>query len=158
MKTQSKIWQTTVNELIFVCAESIRAMVPFAERVKMPWKEPSSYDDWTAICGVLFDSLVSRSIKYSSEWHEFKPLLKYDQRIISYNENSFISERNKPFNTALICFETISDPFDCGLFAVLDDVGLVVGDKRILLETAEFSLVGRKSSGLTCIESLSVSV
>ena len=51
-------WTTSVDELIRLFGDAIRALIPIAERARMQWKAPDSYDDWDHICEAIYRSIV----------------------------------------------------------------------------------------------------
>jgi hypothetical protein len=103
------------------------ALVPIADKVNMPWKEPESYDEWDAICVALYNSIVIRSVESATEHQMLFPIPQHDKRVSFYNGQSFISSMNLGPDHAFICLETQNSPFDTCLFAQLDESGLVVG-------------------------------
>jgi hypothetical protein len=153
-------WSTSIDELVRLFGDGLRALVPIAERARMQWKEPNSYDDWDHVCEALFRSIVIRSIDFSDGIGTSLPVLDYDRRISSYARNSFIGDSNAKDTTALICFETEKSPFDACLFAVLDRSLNVVGNRRVAAADVKFNLSrrDRESGALKLIAEITVSL
>ena len=140
-------WTTSVDELVRLFADAIRALVPIAERTWMQWKEPDSYDDWDHICEVIFRSIVIGSINFADGIGTYLPIPDYDRRIFSYERHSFIGNSNSKDSVALICFETQTSPFDTCLFALLDRDWNVIGNRRVAAAGVKFHLSPRDLDG-----------
>jgi hypothetical protein len=153
-------WRTSIDELIRLFGDAIRALVPIAERAHMAWKEPDAYDDWDQICEAIYRSIVIGSIEFTEGIGTFLPVPDYDRRINSYEKNSFIGDMNSKDEVAFVCFETKTAPFDMCLFAVLDRDLKVVGNKRVATADVKFNFVcrDRDRGTLKLIERLTVSL
>jgi hypothetical protein len=121
----------------------------------MPWRAPNSYDDWDEICTALFKSFVLSALTYSYECRLIKPLPPYDMAIPTYKEHSFICEASNT-TAALIRFESKDQPFDTGVYAVLDASSVPVEDICVPLDRSRFVLAGRDSNGLTLHDRITV--
>ena len=131
-------WTTSIDELVRAFRDAMCTMVPIAERVHIPWKEPDAYDDWDQICDAIFRSIVINSIKHTRGLGASAPIVPYDRRISSYKENSFIGNLCSKGRSAFLCFETDVSPFDQSLFARLDSDFAVVEYGRIPTEEVKF--------------------
>ncbi len=60
-------WAASVDDLIRLFGDAIRALVPIVERAHMAWKAPDSYDDWDRICEAVYRSTVIGSIEFAEE-------------------------------------------------------------------------------------------
>jgi hypothetical protein len=148
-------WPASVDGLMENCAAAIRAVVPFADRVKMSWKQPEAYDDWDEICEAIFGSLVHRSIEHSVGWEGAKPLIAYDMRVGSYADFSFLCVGGNP-KRPFVCFSTKVSPFDIATFNEIDDHLNVVGQGELPLEGCNFGVVRRVGDASVLIKELEV--
>jgi hypothetical protein len=136
-------WETSVDELLALFREAMRALIPVAERAHMRWKEHDAYDDWDTICQAIYRSIVIGSIEQADGIGRSMPQPDYDLRTNSYEKNSFIGDAASKEEAAFVCFETERFPFDRCLFAVLDPTSKVVSERRVLTADAHFSLFCR---------------
>jgi len=81
-------WDVSIDELVRSFRDALCALVPIAERVQMPWKEPNAYDDWDHMCEAIYRSIVIGSIEHAQGIEAFLPIAGYDRRILSYEKNS----------------------------------------------------------------------
>ena len=58
-------WDVSIDELVRSFRDALCALVPIAERVQMPWKEPNAYDDWDHMCEAIYRSIVIGSIEHA---------------------------------------------------------------------------------------------
>ena len=153
-------WTTSIDELIRLFSDAIRALIPIAERAHMAWKEPDAYDDWDQICEAIYRSIVIGSIEFAEGMGTSLPMPDYDRRIKSYDKNSFIGDANSKDEVAFVCFETRSTPFDMCLFAILDSNLNIVGYNRVAIADVKFNFVcrDRDRGTLELIERLTVSL
>jgi hypothetical protein len=153
-------WETSLDELVALFSDALRALVPIAERAHMAWKEPDAYDDWDHICEAIYRSIVIGSIEHTDEIGTFMPILDYDRRTRAYEKNSFIGDAKSKEREAFVCFETESAPFDRCLFAVLDRNLKVVGERRAATSDTNFSFVRRDydKQTLEFIDKITVSI
>jgi hypothetical protein len=73
-------WAASVDELVSLFGDALRALVPIAGCAHMVWKEPDAYDDWDHICEAIYRSIVIGSIEHADEIGKFMPVLDYDRR------------------------------------------------------------------------------
>jgi hypothetical protein len=151
-----KTWSTSVDDLLHAFRDGLIAIIPIAERVHMAWKEPDNYDDWDIISKALYKSIVVASILWAAKDRELMPLLEYDTRVTSYKEHSFIVDSENPKNSAFICFETESEPFDICLFARLDDDFNVIELYRRPVLNGRYLFVGRELNDTIFLDDLTV--
>ncbi|SRR5579883_528682 len=52
----------TVTDLVDTFRTALLSLVPFAERLRIPWRDGESYDDWDAVAEVLWRSFVVDAI------------------------------------------------------------------------------------------------
>jgi hypothetical protein len=151
-----KTWSVSSTNLLGHFREALLALVPIADKIHMPWREPDSYDDWDAIASALYNSIVIRSIESATEDERFFPIPQYDKRIISYSYNSFVSNFELGRGYAFICFQTNNTPFDTCLFAALGEGGHVIGQAHARFEETQFTVVGQKIGTSAILSSLDV--
>lgn len=77
-------WSTTLTELLGVLRQALAALVPVAEKARIPWRDGEAYDDWDAIAACLYDNLVVRPISCAAEVEPGITLPKYDMLYPSY--------------------------------------------------------------------------
>lgn len=85
----SASWSTTLTDLLGILRQALAALVPIAEKGRVPWRDGEAYDDWDAIAGCLYDNLVVRAISCATEGGPDIELPKYDMVYPSY-EHTFI--------------------------------------------------------------------
>jgi|SRR5580700_11181170 hypothetical protein len=136
-------WATSIDELVRSFRDALITLVPIAERVHMPWRQPNAYDDWDRICRAIYQSIVVDSIENAEQIGASAPVPAYDLRILSYKKNSFLCNSASGSKSAFVGFETKSQPFDQSLFAILDDNFAVVEHSRIPTEEATFIFCSR---------------
>ena len=61
------IWRTTITELLLLFREGLLAVLPIAERAKIPWSDEQAYDDWDVIARGLYEGIVRMSVIHSQE-------------------------------------------------------------------------------------------
>jgi hypothetical protein len=122
----------------------------------MAWKEPDNYDDWDAIAAALYQSIVISSLEGSAEWSGFEAIPKYDKRIASYANCSFLTAKDDSSASAFICFETEVAPFDTCLFGRLNESSAVINFERRKTNSANFVLAARSRGTVMTVDSLQV--
>ena len=80
----SASWSTTLTDLLGNLRQALAALVPMAEKARIPWRDGEAYDDWDAIAGCLYDNLVVRAISCATEGGPDIELPKYDMVYPSY--------------------------------------------------------------------------
>jgi hypothetical protein len=153
---QDTRWRTSISELMAVHRDALKAIAPIAERVKMSWREPDSYDDWNDIAQSLYKSFVLNSINFSLGWETAYPLPPYDRRVGNYDGFSFVTNQNCEEKSAFICFETKRTTFDACIFANLDANLDEISLKEIPFAEVDFALCLRDERACTLVKDLSV--
>lgn len=136
--------------------DALQVLIPIAERIHMPWKEPNSYDDWDSICSAIFCSVVTRSVESATEGKGFLPILPYDKRVSSYSDKSYIAHLSEQGPAAFVCLQTKEQPFDVCLLANLDKNQNVFDYYIIDFEKVEFVFVGNKANSSVIFSELEV--
>jgi hypothetical protein len=149
---------TSAHEILCLFREALLSLIPIAEKAHMAWREPEAYDDWDRICEAIFQSIVVESIENAEGIGKFFPMQKYDQRIASYHDKSFIARYGAKEINAFICFETRDKPFDTCLFATLDVVGNVTGEARISISSTKMIFARRDENGLKFFDQLDIAL
>ena len=152
----SERWVTSVDELFQIFRAALVALIPIADRARMPWKEPNNHDAWDSIAAAIYKSIVSRSLEESFEWNGFDAIEEYDRRTDRYSKSSFLTTKAEPGACAFICFETKSSPFDTCLLARLDESNAVINFERRRADTVSFVLAGRSENVVTIVDTLRV--
>jgi hypothetical protein len=120
----AEIWQTSVHQCVSIFRDSLIAMIPFAQRARMSWREPSSYDDWDRIATALFHSFVIDALAYARECSGWPPLIPYDHRVSTYTTSqSYLFDTVEGPLSPFVCLETCDGPFDTCLLARIDARG-----------------------------------
>jgi len=57
----------SINDLLLSFKGSINSLIPWLEKIKMPYDKLSSYDDWDEISSTLFRTIVLNSIINSTD-------------------------------------------------------------------------------------------
>ncbi len=114
-----EIWETSVSKLIQAFQQSLVALLPMMERVKIPWKDGNAYDDWDEICDVLFKNIVVNSLH--CRLSDSKPLPPYGIRQDNYESKSFIGiEMQNVSHAAFVGFKSGEEPFNQLEVAILN--------------------------------------
>ena len=61
------VWTTSVSEMMSIFRDGLLAVLPIAERARIPWSDERAYDDWETIAGGLYDAIVRMSLSHSEE-------------------------------------------------------------------------------------------
>ncbi len=151
-----EVWSVSITELLRCFQEALLALVPVADKVRIPWREPENYDNWDSIATALYNSIVIGSVDYAIQFQGSLPISRYDIHVSTYGSESFIGLESLRQSAALVCLETVERPFDTCLFARLDDNGLVVGNLTVKFEDARFVVVARKSGAFAVLDEIEV--
>jgi hypothetical protein len=152
----SATWSVSPTHLVGCFREALLAMVPIAEKIHMPWREPQSYDDWDIIAAALYEAIVIRSIENAGNAADRLPLARYDVRSHFYGDRSYLTCEALGPDHAFICLETRVRPFDTCLFAKLDGASIVTGHARPAIEGTEFKLLSRTAGSHALLAGLEV--
>ncbi|MEM6454430.1 MAG: hypothetical protein AAF772_04990 [Acidobacteriota bacterium] len=138
--------------------DALASVVPFVERVDIPWKRPDAYDNWDAIASVLFDKLVVEVIKWSleAEKQETFSLPAYDLLLDDYSGLSTLEVRHPALTSErwiFHAFGTERRPLDVVELRKLDDRGLPCSErlKTCPIESSRFLLRIFRPSGQSLV-------
>ena len=115
MGSNPKVWTTAISTLLEIFGESLNAIVPIMDTMKIGWRDADAYDDWDEIASVLYRNIVEKSIQHSTVTIVDTRLAPYDLLIPSYLEQDYISVIHKgseKLNLAFIGYSTRKKPFD----------------------------------------------
>ena len=154
--SEIKVWSVSPTNLIGYFREALLALVPIANKIHMPWKEPECYDDWDEICSALYSSIVIRSVGNTTEGNQLFPLLRYNKRSRSYDDCSFVGRSDVDGNYAFLCLQTKSKPFDTCLFARLGPESVVLDHASSKFIDTTSTIVGRKAGASVVLNNLDV--
>jgi hypothetical protein len=107
-----------IAELIGIFRASLIALIPLAERARIPWQGPEVYDPWETIERALFEAIVE-SVVENARPSPPCALPKYGIAHRSYADLSFITDRAARLRGERLAFielTTIQDPFDTMCF------------------------------------------
>jgi hypothetical protein len=152
----NQTWPVSPSALVGHFRDALLALTPIAEKIHMPWQEPDNYDDWDEIASVLYHSIVVRSIESATGNRTVFPMVGYDKRLASYNQNSFLADKDLGQDHAFVCLETTRLPFDTCLFARLDPKGMVVGHAQANFVDVCFLFIGRTDDAVVVLGDLDV--
>lgn len=107
----------TVTDIILNFRSALLGIIPFVERVGIPWKRIDAYDEWDNIAAALYQALVVEPLRFSlheEEQYKFN-LPVYDLLLQDYT-NSSIIEVLPPYSDRKIkifhALGTSRSPFD----------------------------------------------
>ena len=80
----TQVWTTSVVELLSIFREGLVAMVPIAEKARIPWRDGEAYDDWDGIASALYTNIVVRGIDDSLGTPFGAGMPRYDTQYDSY--------------------------------------------------------------------------
>lgn len=131
------VWQTTVDELLLVFRDALRALVPHVERVRIEWRDDSAYDDWDEIAQTLYEKIVVSTLQWSMEEEEREhcKLPSYNMSYASYAGKTVIvmngaSDERLVFHS----FTTENEPFDKVRACKVDREGRVSSRDFVFLD------------------------
>jgi hypothetical protein len=158
----STVWRTTLTDLLGILQQALVALVPVAEKARIPWRDGEAYDDWDAMAGCLFDALVVRSVSYAREAGKVE-LPKYDMVYPSY-QGAFIQVEGQGIpdgvTAVFVGFAGVSPDFASVKWVKLLASG-DVSDQRVeysLYTSCRFYLVRGPRSERTRVLSLTIEV
>jgi hypothetical protein len=148
------VWQTTVDQLLQVFRDALRALVPHVERVRIEWRDDSSYDDWDAIAQTLYEKIVVSSLLWSmpEKEREHHQLPDYNMAYTSYEGKTVIAVNRTSSRDRLVfhSFATEKDPFDKVRVCKVQRDGRVSGDFVLLdADTATYRV---ETSSMTLVD------
>ena len=138
---------TSIQFLVERARLALNALVPIAEELKIPWREPDNYHSWDIVAAGLFEGFVLEVVRSSDGWADRLPLLNYDKRINNYGEISYIGCRANQIVRPLVCFETETLPFDRCLLAELDASLMRISYTSVPFDECKFVAVSRSAYG-----------
>lgn len=115
------ILQISVTELLILFKESLSALIPWIEKVKIRWKEGEAYDDWDNIAEALYKNIVCASL--IGEVAIDYPLANYNFIYDNYSILDFIEVKSKVHTDkrmAFISFSSNKYPLDNVKIAYID--------------------------------------
>ena len=137
-------WHTTVDHLVFVFRDALRALVPHLERVRIEWRDGAAYDDWDEIAQTLYQQIVVASLLWAMpEEDRDDSIPRYDVSYKSYAGRTVIcvNRFSTPEKLVFRSFATANVPFDKILACRVSSEGLVIGDVVLLdADGATFSV------------------
>jgi hypothetical protein len=142
--------------------DALRAVTPYFDRARIPWREPDAYDDWDMTVDVLFKVIVVDSIRWAlKDVEDSLKIPKYGMTYQSYAKMSFLALRGErtPQYLAVRSLATRVSPFDFVECVLIDPGGdLVEKTPRCEpFDTAHFEFQHRLPGGrLKRVDSLRV--
>jgi hypothetical protein len=138
----------TVGDLVGAFGECLRALTPLLPEVGSEWEDAKQYDDWDAIAGALYSSIVASSVAYAVEGQPFERLVPYGHRLPTYTGRSHLYCRELGQSAVFLRLETTSVPFDMAAFCGVDAAGAPTGRiERAPLTGVGFAARLRSSQG-----------
>lgn len=137
-------WQTTVDRLLLVFRDALRALVPHVERVRIEWRDGAAYDDWDEIAQTLYEKIVVASLRWSmpEEEREHCELPEYNTSYATYaGKTVIIVSGSRDERLVFHSFATETDPFDKVRACKVDRGGRALEGDFVLLDadTAAYS-------------------
>jgi hypothetical protein len=101
-----------ISVIVLNFRDALRALVPFAEKVGVPWRDGESYDEWDGIAEELFQALVIAVVP--SPEGVARNFAKYDMRYENYAGLRKIVVRSGTAQAlyTFVAFSTRDTPFD----------------------------------------------
>src|SRR5947209_1121998 len=98
------VWQTTVDQLMLVFRDALRALVPHVEKAKIEWRDGSAYDDWDEIAQTLYEKIVVASLLWArpEDERERWQLPDYNMTYSSYIGKTVIAVNRASTNERLV--------------------------------------------------------
>jgi hypothetical protein len=130
----------SVKELIEIFHESLTAIIPWVEKIGMPWKEGEAYDEWDNIADALFRGIIEN---YMFEEIGDYSLVCYDSYINNYSGLCYIKAYSKIYpdkKLVFVAFGTEAEPMDLVKLAVISDTGQFIEHQYTTMSDLDFSL------------------
>src|SRR3954466_740972 len=98
------LWRTTVDQLLLVFRDALRALVPHVEKVRIEWRDGSAYDDWDAIAQTLYERMVVSSLLWAMPENERErsQFPDYNMTYSSYGGKTVIAVNHGSTNERLV--------------------------------------------------------
>ncbi|TCC31225.1 hypothetical protein [Kribbella sindirgiensis] len=149
------VLRCSVHDLVLTFRDGLRAFVPIADRLVMPWHDAYQHPDWERVAWAMFDSIVRSPIEIETGRIDGEhPLVKYDIDVDSYVGASWIAVHLPDRDGALPMIRLTSNdlPFDSVQAAVVDPVSLERTDSvEVPLEGVRFVYI-RRAEGVPDVE------
>lgn len=81
----------TLNELLLNFRNALVSLVPYLEKVEIPYKEGEDYDEWDRISEILYEELVINSVKSATKDRRSESYAKYGFYYDNYKKIDFIA-------------------------------------------------------------------
>jgi hypothetical protein len=145
-------WRVTITEVIGIFRDALCALVPHAERARMPWRESEAYDDWDRIARALFESFVLDTLRWGlpgDKGHLLR-MPTYDVGVENYSGWSTLalssSSGRSPLPGEVLAFRSLvsaGEPFDTvrAILVSREPFGRAGGEIRVPLAGAAFCLL-----------------
>ncbi|WP_236787658.1 hypothetical protein [Amycolatopsis sp. GM8] len=128
------ILRATVDELFSNFRNALLAMIPFADRAMISYRDHDMYRSWEHLAECLFDVFVRDPIEAdrSRNSAEFS-LARYDIDQADYLRSSWIALDSEPGNhVAVVRFLSMSEPFDTVQVVDVDHTTFSAGPARVV--------------------------
>ncbi|TNC21150.1 hypothetical protein [Amycolatopsis alkalitolerans] len=108
------ILRSTVDELFFNFRSALLAMIPFADRAMISYRDHDMHRSWEQLAECLFDVFVRNPIEADRSRNNAElRLARYDIDQDDYSRSSWIALDNEPGNyVAVVRFMSRNVPFD----------------------------------------------
>jgi hypothetical protein len=137
----------SIQILIETFRRALCVLIPLADELKIPWREPDNYHDWDTIAISIFDGFVLAPIKESIDLYDVMPFIQYDKRVNDYRGYSYIAANIDGGICPFVCLETSQEPFDTCLLAQLDSEFQLLRYIRVSLSECNCFVVAKGISG-----------
>ncbi|MFH2050320.1 MAG: hypothetical protein ABIJ12_12835 [bacterium] len=148
----------SISELINIFRGSMISLIPWFEKLKIPWKDLDAYDDYDEIAEVLFKNMVALNLITEDDL-DCSELPRYDFDYKDYSEFSFIcipSEDENLFKV-FVGYSSKIMPFEKIDIAIVDKNNLCVkGTETINNTDQEFTFIRNVKGNLQEIKHVEV--
>lgn len=106
---------SSISDLVATFRQALLALTPFAERLKMNWRDGHQHRHWESMAEAVFDACVRGPIESDAgRWEDELPLPRYDIDDIWYPSCSWIVVDSYDDSAPLVFVRLVSDrePFD----------------------------------------------
>jgi hypothetical protein len=133
------VWRTTVDQLLLILRDALRALVPHVEKARIEWRDGSAYDDWDEIAQTLYNKIVVSSLLWAMPEDErgHCQLPDYNMTYSSYAGKTVIAVNRASAQRRLVfhSFATTIDPFDKVRACSVDRDGRVLDGDFVLVDS-----------------------
>lgn len=146
-----------VTEALIAFHDALVSLVPFADRVGIPWHDDELTDEWDAVTTSLYAAAISSVANDSENWDgPAAPLAPYDLELASFEDVSWLELSVGSGSDDRLAFLRLSSgmaPFDTAEFCRVSPELMNAGNVSLPIEEVKVALRRRLQDGQSKLES-----